>query len=334
MILKSFIVEKNVSIIDQYFVTLFYGENIGFKDEIKQKIKEKYKNYERVNFNQDEIIKNEELLEEQIYNISLFKKNKVIFINEVSDKVKKIILEINEKPQDNIKIFLFSQNLEKKSILRSYLEKSKNTAVIPCYQDNHKTLSEYFRRSLDGYSGINQETINLLIENSGFDRKVLSNEIDKIKSLFLDKKIKVEKLDNLINNTYNLDFEELRDSCLEGNKEKLNRNLGNLVLQNEDAYFYINNLNFRIEKLLKLQKQLKIDKNVDLAIENMKPKIFWKDKPIYTRQIQKWNSEKLERAKKDLIDTEIKMKTKLNNYNNTLIKNLLVNLNSIANSTS
>ena len=42
------------------------------------------------------------------------------------------------------------------------------------------------------------------------------------------------------------------------------------------------------EKLLKLQKQLKIDKNVDLAIENMKPKIFWKDKPIYTRQIQKW----------------------------------------------
>ena len=334
MILKSFIVEKNVSIIDQYFVTLFYGENIGFKDEIKQKIKEKYKNYERVNFNQDEIIKNEELLEEQIYNISLFKKNKVIFINEVSDKVKKIILEINEKAQDNIKIFLFSQNLEKKSILRSYLDKSKNTAVIPCYQDNHRTLSEYFRRSLDGYSGINQETINLLIENSGFDRKVLSNEIDKIKSLFLDKKIKVEKLDNLINNTYNLDFDELRDSCLEGNKEKLNRNLGNLVLQNEDAYFYINNLNFRIEKLLKLQKQLKIDKNVDLAIENMKPKIFWKDKPIYTRQIQKWNSEKLERAKKDLIDTEIKMKTKLNNYNNTLIKNLLVNLNSIANSTS
>ena len=59
MILKSFIVEKNVSIIDQYFVTLFYGENIGFKDEIKQKIKEKYKNYERVNYNQDEIIKKE-----------------------------------------------------------------------------------------------------------------------------------------------------------------------------------------------------------------------------------------------------------------------------------
>ena len=73
---------------------------------------------------------------------------------------------------------------------------------------------------------------------------------------------------------------------------------------------------------------------MDLAIENMKPKIFWKDKPIFMRQIEKWNLEKLEKAKKNLFDTEIKMKTKLNNYNNTLIKNLLVNLYIIGNSTS
>ena len=57
MIFKSFLVEKNLSIIDKYFITLFYGENIGLKDEIKKRIKEKYKDYEQINFNQDEIIK-------------------------------------------------------------------------------------------------------------------------------------------------------------------------------------------------------------------------------------------------------------------------------------
>ena len=334
MILKSFIVEKNISIVDQYFVTLFYGENIGLKDDLKEKLKEKYKHHEQINFSQDEIIKNEKLLENQIYNVSLFNENKVLFINEITDKIKKKILEIIEKPQNNVKIFLFGENLEKKSSLRSHFEKNKNTCIIPCYQDNHRTLSEYLRKKLSGFDGINQEITNLLIENSGLDRKVLSNEIDKIKALFLDKKIRSEKLDNLINNTYNLDFDELRDSCLEGNKEKLNRNLSNIVLQNEDTYFYLNNLRLRIEKLLKLQKQFKIDRNMDLAIENMKPKIFWKDKPIFMRQIGKWNLEKLEKAKKNLFDTEIKMKTKLNNYNNTLIKNLLVNLYIIGNSTS
>ena len=175
MILKNFIVEKNLSIIDKYFLTLFYGENIGFKDEIKQKIKEKYKNCEQINFNQDEIIKNGKLLEEQVYNISLFSKNKIIFINEISDKIKKEIAEIVEKPQNNIRIFLFAQNLEKKSTLRSNFEKNKNIAIIPCYQDNHRTLSEYLRKRLDGFVGINQEIINLLINNSGLDRKVLIN---------------------------------------------------------------------------------------------------------------------------------------------------------------
>ena len=333
MILKSFLVEKNLSIVDEYFVTLFYGENIGLKDEIKKRIKEKYKNYEQINFNQDEVIKNE-ALEEQIYNVSLFSKNKVIFVSEISDKIKKKIIEITEKPQNNIRIFLFAQNLERKSTLRSHFEKNKNAGIIPCYQDNHRTLAEYLRKKLDGFNGINQEIINLLIDNSGFDRKVLSNEIDKIKVLFLDKRIKIEKLEILINNTYNLDFDKLRDSCLEGNKEKLNQNLGNIVLQNEDAYFYLSNLNLRIERLLKLQKQYKIDKNMDVAIENMRPKVFWKDKPIFIKQIGRWNLEKLEKAKKILIDTEIKMKTRLNNYNNTLIKNLIINLYKIANSTS
>ena len=333
MILKSFLVEKDLSIIDKYFITLFYGENIGLKDEIKKKIKEKFKNYEQINFNQDEVIKNE-ALEEQIYNVSLFSKNKVIFVSEISDKIRKKIIEIGENPQNNIKIFLFAENLERKSILRSHFEKNKNASIIPCYQDNHRTLTEYLRKSLDGFTGINQEIINLLIENSGFDRKVLDNEIEKIKVLFLDKRIKLEKLEKLINNPYNLDFDKLRDSCLEANKNKLNYNLGNIVLQNEDAYFYLNNLSLRIEKLSKLQNQYKIDKNMEVAIENVKPKVFWKDKPIFIKQVEKWNLKKLEKAKKMLIDTELKMKTRLNNYNNILIKNLIIDLYKIAKSTS
>ena len=218
--------------------------------------------------------------------------------------------------------------------MRSDFEKSKVTAIIPCYQDNNRTLSEYLRRKLEGFSGANQEIINLLINNCGLDRKVLSNEIDKIKALFLDKKIKSEKLDNLINNTYNLDFDKLRDSCLEGDKKKLNENLGNIMLQNEDVYFYLASLNLRIQKLLQLQNQCKIDKNMDAALENIKPKIFWKDKPVFLKQIKKWNIKKLDIAKKIIINTEIRMKTKLNAYNNTLIKNLLIKLYRIANSTS
>ena len=58
------------------------------------------------------------------------------------------------------------------------------------------------------------------------------------------------------------------------------------------------------------------------------------DKPIIIKQMKKWNLEKLEKAKSYIIEAEIKMKTKLNNYNNIIVKNLLVRLYSLANSIS
>ena len=48
--------------------------------------------------------------------------------------------------------------------------------------------------------------INFLIKNCNLDRKTLSNEIDKIKCLFIDKKINTDKLPELLNNNNNLDF--------------------------------------------------------------------------------------------------------------------------------
>ena len=210
MIIKSFILEKKISLMDEYFFALFYGENIGMKNEIKDQIKKYYKNSEKIAFHQDEIIKNDKLLNEHVHNTSLFAKNKIIIINEVSDKIKNKIAAILEKPKKDLKIFLFAQNLEKKSTIRLYFEKEKNVAIIPCYQDNERTLSEYLRKKFAGYVGLNQDIINLLIRNSGLDRQVLSSEVDKIKDLFLDKKINREKLITLVNNVYNLDFNNVR----------------------------------------------------------------------------------------------------------------------------
>tara|TARA_Y100000590_G_scaffold50938_1_gene53643 strand:- start:1648 stop:2652 length:1005 start_codon:yes stop_codon:yes gene_type:complete len=326
MILKSFLVERNIKSLDTYFAALFYGENIGLKDEFKKEIKRIYKTHEQFSFSQNEIIKNKKILDEEINNRSLFSKNKIIIIYEVSEKIKNIIIPILDEPRENIKIFLFSENLDKKSSIRAYFEKNKKTGTIPCYQDNERTLSEYIRNKLKDYQGLTQDLINVLINNSGLDRKTVSNEIDKITHLFLDKKIDGEKLSKLINNRSNLDFDNLRDSCLSGDQKLLNKNLGSITLQNENIYFYLNNLNFRIKKLLDLRLQYEKDKNIEVAMDNMKPKIFWKDRPVFYKQIKKWNLKKLEDAKKSLVHTEILMKTRLNTYNEIIIKELLIRL--------
>ena len=334
MILKSYLLEQNISLINKYFINLIYGENIGMKDDIKDQIKIYFKSYEKILFTQDEILKKKDILTEQVENTSLFSSKKIIFINEVTDKIKDIIYDIGQKPKEDLKIFLFAQTLEKKSTLRKNFEKDNTQGIIACYQDNEKTLGEYIRRKLKDYSGVTQQMINFLIKNCNLDRKTLSNEIDKIKCLFIHKKINTDKLPELLNNNNNLDFNSVRDACFSADKNNLNENLGNIVLQNENAYFYLSVLGNRIEKLISLNYQLKKEKNIEKAVDKIKPPIFWKDKPTFYRQIRRWNSEKLGQARRILFDAEIQLKVNANLNNNTLIKNLIINLYQKASSTS
>ena len=330
MIFKSFIVEKNISLLDSCYAVLFYGENIGLKDDLKNFIKNHNKDCEQISFHQNDIIKNPNLVNEQILNTSLFSKKKIIIINDFSEKLKNNIIEITQDLKKDIKIFIFAENLDRKSATRSHFENEKNLGVVPCYQDNEKALSIYLRNKLKDYQGLSQELINTLIQNSGADRKVLSQEIEKIKGLFLTKKIEQEKVIKLINNAYNVDFDSLRDSCLEANKKGLNKNLGNISLQSEKSYFYLNSISNRIQKLLDLNKLLIENNNIDSAMDAMKPKIFWKDKPIFKKQLKIWNIEKLKKAEKTIFQTEIIIKTKLSSLGDLLVKKLLIELCSLA----
>ena len=326
MILKSYIIENNISLVDKYEICLFYGENIGLKDDIKNQIRKHYLKHEVINLYGEDILKNNKLLENETYNSSLFNNSKVIFINEIYEKIKDRIFDILENKEKSIKIFIFSKNLEKKSSIRSGFEKNSKLAIIPCYQDTERTLSEYIKKHLRDYKGLNQEMINFLILNCGLDRKILRNEIEKIKVLFLDKTIVTDKLFNLLNYAYNTDFGKLRDTSLSANKIGLNKGLGNTTLQGEDAYFYISSISLRIEKLKEACIQFDKNKNIDLAIENLKPKIFWKDKPIFQMQLKKWNLKKLEIASKAIHNTELMIKTKSELSKSVLIKNLLISL--------
>ena len=334
MIFKSYLIEKNINLLDNCIVTLFYGENIGLKDDIKNAIKKHLNNHEYVSFEQEEIIKNINLFNEQVQNTSLFSEKKLIFLNEITDKLENTILDFLKKPSTDVKVFLFAQNLEKKSSIRKIFENDKKLGIVACYQDNERTLSEYIRKQLQGYSGLTQQMINFMISNSGLDRKTLFHETNKIKVLFTDKKIKIEKLPEVLNNNNNLDFNNVRDSCLGAEREKLNQDLGNIVLQNDNAYFYLTILGNRIDKLLSLHTELKTQNNIENAMNKLRPPIFWKDKPIFYKQIKKWNTQKLEDAKKILYKTEIQIRKNINLNNNILIKNLIIELYEKAMSTS
>ena len=113
---------------------------------------------------------------------SIFSENKLIILHETSDKIFSQLETIFAEPISNLKIVVLSNLLDKKSKIRNMYEKDKNLAVIPCYADNERSLSFYVNKRLREVKGANQEITNLIINNSNYDRKTISNELDKIES--------------------------------------------------------------------------------------------------------------------------------------------------------
>ena len=331
MIFKSYVLEQNLKSIDDCKIILFYGENQGLKEEFKKNIKEANKNNEKLNLLQDEIIKNENLLINEISNKSLFNDKKIIFIDQVNEKILNIIEKMAEDVSDE-KIVIFAGNLEKKSKLRSYFEKSKLCGIVACYQDNEITIKKIITNKLSDYQGLSTQVINFIIQNTGLDRSKVNNEIEKIKSCFLEKKINLEKIDLLLNIKTNDDFNKLKDEALKGNKIKTNKLLADTVFEPENNIYYLNSINQRINKLYEIEKMKQNNSNTEILLSSLKPPIFWKDKPVLIEQTNKWNKNKIKKALEKTYTVELQIKTGSAIKNDLLIKNLMIDLCTVANS--
>ena len=204
MIYKSYLIEKDINLIKSNIV-LFYGVNIGLKNDFQINIKNKNKDAEIINLYQDEILKNEDLLLKEILNISLFTKRKIFFLHQTNDKFLDLIKEIETKADDQ-KIYLFADILEKNQNLEAIFEKSKSLGVVPCYEDNEITLKKIAQQDLDNFKGLSSQILNVILDNSGGNRVRLKNELNKIKSFFYDKILDEEKLKILLNIKINEDL--------------------------------------------------------------------------------------------------------------------------------
>jgi len=288
MIFKSYLLEQNIKSLDGHKIFLFYGENEGLKKEFKEKIKKTHKDSEILNFFQEEIIKDKNLLSNEIESESLFVKKKTIFVEQTNDKILNIFEEIIEKIKDE-RIFIFANILDKKSKLRNYFEKSKICGISACYQDNEITIRKIITSKLIGFHGLTPQVINLIIQSAGLDRNKINNEIEKIISCFHDKKIDLNKIDQLLNIKSNDDFNELKDEALSGNLAKTNRLLADTVFEAENNFYYLNSINQRINRLCKIDEMKTDLTNIDSLITTLKPPVFWKDKPTLIEQSKRWN---------------------------------------------
>ncbi len=325
---KSYLVEQNLESIKEKII-LFFGENLGLISDFKSKIKDSNRDSKIIRLNQEEILKNNSILLKEITNLSLFEEKKILFVNNISDKILEIVKEIEETNKDQ-KIYFFGDILDKKSKLRNHFELSINCAAIACYNDNELGIRKIIQNKLKEFKGLSPYNVSLILDSCNLDRSKLSNEIDKIYTFFEDKNLDTERLESLLNIRENDDFNKLKDEALMGNKNQTNRLLADTLLSPEKNVLYLNTINQRLVKILEITKNK--EDNIEIAINKLKPPIFWKDKPKVIIQAKKWNQEKIQTLLKKTYDLEIEIKSNTLSNKNILIRKLLVDMCELANS--
>lgn len=319
MIIKHF--EINKLKFDKHNYFLVYGENEGLKKEIIQKLKKKNSGSVE-NYEEGQIVSNSELFYENLLNKSLFEKEKIIIVNRCSEKIYDIIEKIMDKNISDTKIILNFNILEKKSKLRNLFEKEKELIIIPTYKDNSIALAEIAKKFFNNYKiSISQETINLLVSRCNGDRGHLKTELDKILIYMNDKKnINLEEIYKLTNLAENFSINELVDTSLSKNSQRTSEILNESNYKPEDGILILRTFLQKTKRLLSIYERQNGNVNFDSLINNYKPPIFWKDKPIIKRQLESWSKSKI----KDLI-------VKINKTEIFLKKNSSISLMLISN---
>ena len=329
MIFKSFEINKINKKINQ--LILFYGKNEGLKNEAVSILIKDENNIQ--NYEEKEVLDNENNFIENILTKSLFEKKKFIVIKRTTDKILKVIEALNLKNLDSTTIILNSDNLEKKSKLRSLFEKDKKLVCVPFYPDNDQTLSKLAYNFLSNKKiSLSPLNINLIVSKCSGNREALINELQKIEYFVKNgKKINSENIAKLINLSENHSISELIDNCLAQNKKKIISILNENNFSNEDCIMIIRSFIIKAKKLLVLSKTFETNKNIDLTISSAKPPIFWKEKEITKQQIQKWKPKNIKKLIYALSETELQIKKNINNSINLITDFILLQSSSSTN---
>ena len=329
MILKSF--ELNKIDLQKNKIILLYGKNEGHKSKSISTITEKNKNI--LNYDEKEILENSDQFFESLFNQSLFDNEKCIIIKRGTDKIFKIIEEIDKKKINQITIIINSDTLEKRSKLRNFFEKSKENICIPFYPDNNQTLSKITSDYLSSKKiQMSQININLIVSKCNGDREKLFNELNKIENYSLNgKKLDSHNISKLINLSEDHSVSELIDNCLAKNKKRTITILNENNFATEDCILITRIFLIKLKKILILSSEFKNNNNIDLTISNAKPPIFWKDKEIVKQQIFNWEPENIKKFIYRINEIELLIKKNMQNSINLVKDFILEQLNSKTN---
>jgi DNA polymerase-3 subunit delta len=183
--------------------------------------------------------------------------------------------------------------------LRALFEGHGKLAALPCYRDENVQIDGLIAQAFRSH-GIRaeREVVQYLAANLGADRQVTRSEIEKI-VLYCGEgaELTLAEAIDLVGNSAELTLDDLCNALADGNIRGVDRIMQKLVRENTQPIQILRALQryfLRLHLAAAKMKQQGI--SADQVINDMKPKVFFKQVPILRRQLMTWSLTMLESA--------------------------------------
>lgn len=296
----------------QLRAVLFYGPNQPVKTEAIAIIRKNFLGADEDDFAvvtmTPERLKNDPTaIADEMSSFGFFAAKKLIHVKGADDSVVRAIQAALDSPDAGHFLIVEADELTPKSALRAWGEKAENAAAIPCYMLEGAALVKFIQNQFQQQNiRVTNDACALLVERMGGDVSGLKNQIEQLRlyagrdtdiitdqhvgELFVDQA--EQEMDNVVQAVANQDAATL-DRVLPVLYESGTAMVA--VLRSLQYYFY---------RLRTVQAAIESGTSPDTALMQLRPPVFFKAKPAFTRHLRMWPMARIDMALQEFMALE------------------------------
>jgi DNA polymerase-3 subunit delta len=189
-------------------------------------------------------------------------------------------------------------NLKKDDAVRLAFEKSATAAAIACYADDEQGLNAVIQDVLTPLKiSISPGARQQLISRLGADRAMSRGEIEKLALYARGKReITEEDVDAVVGDAADLTIDRVVNAAAAGEGARAVQELQRALAAGESAQGIILALQRHYIRLHRLRAIVDSGKSVDQTIDDVRPRVHFKQVPALAAQIRLWRTGPLETA--------------------------------------
>ena len=323
MKIKSDIFLKHININSKtYKFILFYGPNFGlvnllFNNVIKTLSIDVNDPFNVSKYSTQDLIENPHIISDTISTFSMTSDRRIVLLDLCNTPLKKKVfndlkLSVSKEINEYL-IIIKADNLGAQNDFVKFAQESKFGIVVPCYDETILNVKFELSNILIEYNFKFSDPF-LLHLSSKFsnDSSINKMEFDKLKNFLSNNETVSETiLLNLITDNTNINLSNINNFCGLGDVKNALFFYNKILDSSVSSIVIIRSLVKHFQVIERILCAIHDGKFIDDAINQIKPPIFFKDKPLFSKQSKLWSLQKIDLILKRLLDTEIKCKSGL-----------------------